>query len=273
MKIDKNVISRAHKNFKLKDYSPDDALGFKGGKEEAAAHIEKHGKKIAALQELLYANSSERLLIILQGMDTAGKDGTISHVFRYANPQGVRVACFKAPTRIEASRDYLWRVHLQAPAKGEIVIFNRSHYEDVLAVRVHNLVPKKIWEKRYGQINDFEKMLSEEGVKILKFFLHISKDEQTGRLRARLDAPEKQWKLSAADVKERQYWKDYQEAYEAVVSKTSTAHAPWHIVPANDKRIRNIFVSKAIVRALEGMKLKTPKPDYDPATMRKALEK
>lgn len=268
----KNVISKPCANFRLKDYDPSATPGFDGGKEKALLRLAELKGKLAKYQELFAANASGKLLIVLQGMDTAGKDGTIAHVFSSMNPQGVNVASFKAPTRIELRRDFLWRIHLAVPAKGEIKIFNRSHYEDVLAVRVHNLVPKEVWKKRYGHINNFEKMLSDEGTRILKFFLHISREEQTARLKARLDDRDKQWKLSEADVKERAFWGDYQKAYEAVIAKTSTKWAPWHVVPSNEKWFRNLYVSEAILECLKKMGLKNPKPDYDIRQMREALE-
>ena len=203
------------------------------------------------------------MLIVLQAMDTGGKDGTIRSIFRYIDPLGVRVANFRTPTEPELDHDYLWRIHKQVPGKGEIVVFNRSHYEDVLIVRVHNLVPKAIWSKRYAHINEFERMLVEEGTTLLKFFLHISHDEQLKRLKARLKTPEKNWKFSRGDLEERKLWPQYTRAYEAVLSRTSTEWAPWYIVPANRKWYRNVVVGSILADVLEDLKMKFPKPRED----------
>jgi PPK2 family polyphosphate:nucleotide phosphotransferase len=217
--------------------------------------------RLETLQELLYAQAKHKILIVLQAMDAGGKDGTIRHVFEGVNPQGVKVAGFKVPTPQELAHDYLWRIHQHTPGNGEIVIFNRSHYEDVLVVRVHELVPPSVWRKRYAQINDFERMLVEEGTTVLKFFLHISPDEQKERLQARLDDPTKHWKFSSGDLKERKRWPDYVKAYEAVLSRTSTEWAPWHIVPANRKWYRNLVIATTIVETLEGLKMSYPEPE------------
>ena len=198
---------------------------------------------------------------MLQAMDTGGKDGAIRHVFDGVNPQGVRVASFKVPTPEERAHDYLWRVHKQTPGSGEMVIFNRSHYEDVLVVRVHELVPKAVWSRRYEQINNFERMLAEEGTTILKFYLHISPDEQKERLQARLDEPHKNWKFSTGDLAERKRWDEYMQAYEDMLSKTSTKWAPWYIIPANRKWLRNLLMSQIIVDTLEGLDMKYPEPE------------
>src|ERR1700690_2048439 len=213
---------------KLKDIDP----GFKDhheGHKDAAEEIEHDQTKLRELQELLYADGRCSLLICLQGMDTGGKDGTIDHVLGAMNPQGCRVAAFKQPTAKELAHDFLWRVHQPAPAKGEVVIFNRSHYEDVLVARVHNLMPKSVWSKRYDFINDFEKELSASGTHIHKFFLHISPEEHLSRFKARLDDPARHWKISEADYSERDLWPRYIEAFEAALEKTSTAHAPWYV--------------------------------------------
>jgi PPK2 family polyphosphate:nucleotide phosphotransferase len=207
-------------------------------KEAVEKRLLELNKELEELQEALYAQQKHKVLIILQGMDTSGKDGVIRHVFEGVNPQGVRVASFKQPTQEELAHDYLWRIHKQVPAKGEMVIFNRSHYEDVLIVRVHGLVAEHVWKRRYDQINSFEKMLWEEGTTILKFFLHIDKEEQKRRLQARLEDRKKQWKFNTADLKEREYWEDYQAAYEDVLNKTSTEYAPWYIIPSNKKWLR-----------------------------------
>jgi PPK2 family polyphosphate:nucleotide phosphotransferase len=196
-------------------------------------------------------------------MDTGGKDGVIRHVFDGVNPQGVKVASFKVPTQEERDHDYLWRVHEKVPGKGEIVIFNRSHYEDVLVVRVHDLVPKEVWRKRYEHINHFERMLVDEGTAIVKFFLHIDLEEQKQRLQARLDEPNKRWKFSRGDLKERKLWPKYTQAYEEVLSRTSTEWAPWYIVPANRKWYRNLVIANVLLQTLDGMDMHYPAPEED----------
>jgi PPK2 family polyphosphate:nucleotide phosphotransferase len=218
-------------------------------------------KRLEELQELLFAESKQKVLVVLQAMDTGGKDGTIRHVFDGVNPQGVKVAPFKKPTPRELAHDYLWRVHPHAPGKGEIAIFNRSHYEDVLVVRVHNLVPPEVWGRRYEHINQFEKQLADEGTTIRKFFLHISKQEQKERLQARLDESHKNWKFSRGDLAERKLWGDYQEAYEAMLSKTSTPWAPWYIIPADQKWYRNLVISQVLVDTLEGLDMRFPEAE------------
>jgi PPK2 family polyphosphate:nucleotide phosphotransferase len=210
---------------------------------------------------MLYAEGKQSLLVVLQATDTAGKDGTIRHVFRGVNPQGVQVTSFKQPSAEELSHDFLWRIHQHVPPKGYISVFNRSHYEDVLVVRVENIVPKNVWNKRYEIINNFEESLVENGTTILKFFLHISKDEQKQRLEARRDDPKKQWKFSINDVEKRALWDDYIEAYEDVLTKCNTKYAPWHIVPADNKWYRNFIISNTIVKKLEEMDPKLPKPE------------
>jgi PPK2 family polyphosphate:nucleotide phosphotransferase len=216
---------------------------------------------LRALQERFYAWDRKALLIVLQGMDTAGKDGTIKHVMRGVNPQGVNVTSFKVPTPEELAHDYLWRVHKATPKRSMIGIFNRSHYEDVLVVRVHNLVPPEVWELRYDQINAFEKLLAENGVIILKFFLYISKDEQARRLQARLDTPEKRWKFNKGDLKERLLWDDYMAAYTDAVQKCSTEHAPWFIVPSDNKWYRNFVVGSIITETLDELNPQFPDPE------------
>jgi PPK2 family polyphosphate:nucleotide phosphotransferase len=247
----------------LKDWDPGDKGAYHGDKEDGRDQLDELTDELEALQELLFAEHKQKVLIVLQGMDTSGKDGTIRHVFEGVNPQGVQVAGFKVPTSEELAHDYLWRVHKQTPGSGEIVIFNRSHYEDVLVVRVHELVPREVWSRRYAQINDFERRLAEEGTTILKFFLHIDLDEQKERLQARLDEPGKRWKFNLGDLKERKRWPEYIKAYEAVLSKTSTAWAPWYIVPANRKWYRNLVVASVIVETLKGLNMKTPEPEDD----------
>lgn len=242
---------------------PADTSALKLTKKKAEKEIEALRAKLEALQELLYADGRFALLVVLQGMDTSGKDGTIRHVFDGVNPQGVRVASYKVPTPLELRHDYLWRIHQQTPAKGEIVIFNRSHYEDVLVTRVHRLVPTKVWQARYAQINAFERELSEEGVTILKFFLHISPAEQANRLRERRDDRTKRWKFSEADVRERQYWAKYIAAYREAIEKTSTPWAPWTVVPSDRKWYRNLVVSTTLVEALQHLGLRYPSPSID----------
>lgn len=247
----------------LDDWDPDDTSGFKPGKRASEKELLRLKERLDQLQELLYAEHKRKFLIVLQGMDTSGKDGTIRHVFQGVNPQGVHVVRFQQPTRVELEHDYLWRVHPYAPATGEIVIFNRSHYEDVLVVRVHDLVPREVWKRRYQQISDFERMLADEGTIVLKFFLHISREEQKERLLARLKDPDKRWKFDMTDIKERELWPSYRKAYEAALEKTSTEWAPWYVVPANHKWYRNLVVSTAIVETLEGLKMKYPKVKVD----------
>jgi PPK2 family polyphosphate:nucleotide phosphotransferase len=247
---------------KLKDIDP--ALKDRHeNHEQAAEEISHYQNRLCELQELLYVERRRSLLICLQAMDTGGKDGTIHHVLAGMNPQGCRVAAFRQPSAEELAHDFLWRVHKAAPASGEVVIFNRSHYEDVLIVRVHNLVPKAIWSQRYEQINAFEKGLVEHETHILKFYLHISKEEQLSRFKERLDDPTKQWKISEADYKERNYWDEYTAAYEDALSRCSTEHAPWFIIPADHKWFRNLAVARIIAEHLEGLKMAYPKPTVD----------
>jgi PPK2 family polyphosphate:nucleotide phosphotransferase len=246
---------------KLSEWDPNDTGDFQGGKQEGRAGLTALNKKLEELQELLYAEHKHKVLVILQAMDTGGKDGAIRHVFEGVNPQGTRVANFKEPTDEELDHDFLWRVHKQVPARGELVIFNRSHYEDVLIVRVHKLVPPEVSKQRYDQIKTFEQMLAETGTTILKFFLYIDKDEQKKRLQARLDNPDKHWKFRRGDLDERKLWDDYMMAYEDALSKTSTAVAPWFIVPANHKWYRDVVISTTLVNTLEGLDMKFPKPE------------
>ena len=236
--------------------------------ESAALILVKHRDKLADLQELLYAGQQHSVLIVLQGMDTAGKDGTIKHIFSGINPQGCDVASFKVPTSLEARHDFLWRCHAQAPPRGIIKIFNRSHYEDVLAPRVHKLITRKVAHQHLEQINDFERMLVENGTIVLKFFLHVSQDEQTARLKARLDNPDKLWKFSEGDLKERVFWSAYQDAYEDLLERTSKPHAPWFVIPADRKWYRNLAISGILVDALSGLKLAYPKPTMDAAKIK-----
>ncbi|TEU17679.1 MAG: polyphosphate kinase 2 family protein [Anaerolineales bacterium] len=252
----------------LGEWDPNDKSAFPEGKSEGRKRLLELNQRLEELQELLYAEHKHRVLIVLQAMDTGGKDGTIRHVFEGVNPQGVRVASFKKPTPEELGHDFLWRVHEQVPGKGEMVIFNRSHYEDVLVVRVHNLVPKEVWSKRYEHINGFERLLAEEGTTILKFFLYIDLDEQKERLQARLDEPHKRWKFNPEDLKERKLWPKYVKAYEDAISKTSTSWAPWYIVPANRKWYRNLVVGTVIIEALEDLNMRYPEPEFDPTDIK-----
>jgi PPK2 family polyphosphate:nucleotide phosphotransferase len=249
-------LVRPDQKVDLSDIDPDEARGDKAAVKTESAAMQMH---LAELQEVLFACHDQKLLIVLQGMDTSGKDGTIRHVMAGFNPQGTRVVSFGKPSLEELDHDYLWRVHRQAPRKGEVAVFNRSHYEDVLIVRVHELVPKSVWKKRYDQIRCFEQMLVEEGTVILKFFLHISREEQRARLQARVDDPKKRWKFQHADLEERELWDDYQEAYEDAISRTSTEGAPWYIVPANQKWYRNYVVGTTVARAMESLHLRYPK--------------
>jgi len=245
---------------RLDQYDPDDTA-LVSDKTKAKRKSVRLQRRLAELQELLFAEHRHKVLIVLQGMDTSGKDGTIRHVMDGFNPQGVHVFSFRKPSEEELEHDYLWRAHARAPANGGIVVFNRSHYEDVLIVRIHDLVPEESWQERYRQIIDFERMLSENGTLILKFFLHISKDEQRRRLQERVDDPTKRWKFQHSDVKERKYWHEYRLAYEDALAKTSTECAPWYIVPANVKWYRNYVISSVITDALEGLDMKYPEPD------------
>lgn len=247
----------------LKDYDP----AYRGDYKKAIADKEEREleARMADLQERLYAEGQQSLLIVLQAMDAGGKDSTIKHVFDTVNPQGVRVTSFKVPTAEELAHDFLWRVHQRVPAKGFIGIFNRSHYEDVLVVRVNELVPEAVWRERYAHINHFEKLLTDSGTRILKFFLHISKDEQRKRFEDRLSRPDKHWKFSRGDLPVREQWDDYMAAYEAAFEHCNTEYAPWHIVPANRKWYRNLVITRAIVGALEDMNPQFPpaEPDLD----------
>ena len=247
----------------LSKYDPANSSEYKGGKKDGKEDLLKLNRELESLQEMLYAQHKHKVLIVLQAMDTGGKDGVIRYVFEGVNPQGVRVASFKVPTPIELDHDYLWRAHTRVPGRGEIVIFNRSYYEDVLVVRVHELVPKHVWSKRYEQINAFEEMLAQEGTTILKFFLHVSPEEQKERLLARLQDPTKRWKYNAGDLKERQFWHEYTRAYEDTLSKTSSDHALWYVIPADKKWYRNWVIANILVETLKDLKMEYPQPEYD----------
>jgi PPK2 family polyphosphate:nucleotide phosphotransferase len=234
---------------------------FQGGKKEGRAVHRELTTRLSQLQEKFYADGRHRLLLVLQATDTGGKDGTIKKVFRGVNPAGVRIASFKQPTHHELARDYLWRIHSRVPRSGEITIFNRSHYEDVLVVRVKGLASEDVWQRRYGHINDFERLLADEGTTIVKVFLHISKEEQRERLQARLDDPSKHWKFNVGDLADRALWDDYQQAYTDMLERTSQEHAPWYLVPADRKWYRDIVVSSILVDTLEGLDLRYPPND------------
>jgi PPK2 family polyphosphate:nucleotide phosphotransferase len=245
----------------LKQQDPNDKSLFPISKKEGKKLLLQLNQELEALQELLYAEYKHKLLIVLQAMDTGGKDGVIRHVFEGVNPQGVKVASFKVPTRQELDHDFLWRIHKHTPEKGQIVIFNRSHYEDVLVVRVHNLVPEEVWSRRYEHIRSFEKMLADEGTTILKFYLHIDQEEQKERLQARLDDPSKNWKFSIGDLDERKLWDQYLAAFEDALVNTTTEAAPWYVVPANRKWYRNLVISTIIIEKLKSLKMSYPEPE------------
>ncbi len=238
---------------------------------EAAAgeELQKYSQRLTELQAVMYAENKHALLIVLQAMDGGGKDGTIHHVMSAMNPQGCTVVGFKVPTTEELAHDYLWRIHKNTPAKGHITVFNRSHYEDVLVVRVHNLVGQEVWSKRYNEINAFERELTNGGTTIVKLFLHIDKEEQLDRFHDRLDQPDKQWKISTSDYQERDYWDDYQKAYMDALSKCSFNYAPWYVIPANHKWFRDLAVSQILVETLEGLKMKYPQPTVDLVSIRR----
>jgi len=253
----RELIVKPGAKIKLDKFDPAETFGYE--KSDADKHLTKNLDRLCGLQYRLYAEARRSLLVVLQGIDAGGKDGTIKHVMSGLNPQGVSVTSFKIPEGAEKRHDYLWRIHNAVPEWGKMGIFNRSHYEDVLVVRVHDLVPKKIWSERYGQINDFERMLSDSGVHIVKFLLYISKDEQEKRFRERIDDKQKNWKFSPADLKEREYWDQYIEAYEDMLRKCSKHNAPWYVIPANNKWFRNLAVSQILCDTLESMDLKFPK--------------
>lgn len=234
-------------------------------KSTAREELSSIHQRLSDLQQRFFVDRRKKLLIVLQGMDTSGKNGTIRHVFRGVNPQGVHVASFEKPSSREIAHDYLWRIHKNVPALGEIMIFDRSHYEDVLAVRVNQLQPEEIWRKRYRHINDFEQMLFDESTLILKLFLHIDRDTQKQRLQDRLDTPGKNWKFDRSDLVARSKWELYEEAYEEVFEKTSHAHAPWYLIPSNKKWARNLLVARIVIAYLEDLHLSYPRVDYDPS--------
>ena len=241
----------------LAEFDPNDCEHYKK-KKHVEEELQKQRDRVGKLQERLYAENKRSLLIVLQAMDTGGKDGTIKHVFSGVNPQGCRVWSFKKPSDEESSHDFLWRYHQRTPQRGMINIFNRSHYEDVLIVRVKELVPESVWRERYHVINNFEQTLTLSNITVIKFFLHISKDEQKRRLQSRLDDPDKRWKFSSNDIKEREYWDDYQAAFEDAINNCSTSYAPWYVVPANNKWYRNLVIARTIADTLEAMNPQYP---------------
>ena len=267
MKLKSDFLVKPHAKVRLSHFSTDAHPGIKDS-EDAESILEKHRKRLSDQQEIFYAAQSKALLIVLQGMDTAGKDGTIRHIFSGINPQGCQVASFKVPTALEARHDFLWRCQLQAPPRGMIGIFNRSHYEDVLSPVVHGTMSAKTAAQHMDDINDWEEMLVDNNVVVLKFFLHISHDEQTKRLQARIDDTDKHWKLSPADFTERKFWPKYQVAYEEIFSRTSPKHAPWFVIPADHKWFRNVAISGILADAMEGLKLEFPKPTFNPAGLK-----
>jgi PPK2 family polyphosphate:nucleotide phosphotransferase len=267
MKIKSPYLVKPHEKVRLSRISAVDT-GSYANKAQAAADLERQRQRLSKLQELLTADAAHSVLVVLQGMDTSGKDGTIQHIFSGVNPQACNVASFKVPTPEEKKHDFLWRVHQKVPALGTIGIFNRSHYEDVLVTRVHKIITDKIAFQRCRQIVEFEQGLAENNVTILKFFLHISRDEQTRRLEERLADPDKHWKISEADFAERAFWPTYQKVYQDAISLTSRPHAPWFIIPSNHKWYRNVVISKIINDAMKTLKMKYPKPTFDPSQIK-----
>ena len=266
----KRFVVGPGKRLKLSSRDPDDTAGVHG-KSECEAILRKNIQRLFNLQTLLAASDQYAVLVVLQAMDAGGKDGTVRHVMTGLNPQACRVTAFKAPTEEELRHDFLWRVHKAMPRRGEIGIFNRSHYEDVLVARVRKLVPKPVWSKRYQQINDFEKIMTNNHVVILKFFLHISKEEQARRLEQRIDNPRKNWKISHADIAERSDWDEYLAAYEDALTECSTEQAPWYVIPANKKWFRNLAVSQILVDAMMSWKMTYPPPAADLSELRAGL--
>jgi PPK2 family polyphosphate:nucleotide phosphotransferase len=261
MKFTHQFQVKPGRSVRLKDYRPDETGSFT--KEEAEKTLNRNSELLFDLQHRLFAEDKRAVLIILQGMDTSGKDGVIRNVLRGFNPQGCTVTPFKAPSSLELNHDFLWRIHKAIPERGDIGVFNRSHYEDVLIARVKKLVTKEVWKQRYKQINDFERMLVENGVTVLKFFLYISKEEQKERLEDRLKDPAKNWKFNEGDLVERKLWDKYVEAYEDALSECSTSCAPWYVIPANKKWFRNLAISEILTRALQEMDPQLPKPLID----------
>jgi PPK2 family polyphosphate:nucleotide phosphotransferase len=265
----KQFIVKPRAEIRLKHFDP----GYHGKHEshkKALPEIQENLQKMEQLQYRMYAENKHSLLIVLQGLDAAGKDGVVRHVLAGMNPAGCVSVNFKEPTKEDLAHDFLWRVHPHVPARGSVAIFNRSHYEDVLVVRVHRLAPEKVWSKRYDEINQFERLIAtQNNTAILKFFLHISKKEQLERFKKRLDDPDRQWKISDTDYKERDYWSDYTRAFEDVLNKTSTDYAPWFIIPSNHKWFRDLVISQIIVRRIEDMDIQVPKPTVNLTEIRR----
>ena len=264
----KRFLVEPGSNLRLKKIDP----AFKDENESqksATIETQRHVDRMTELQYLLYADGNRSLLIVLQALDAGGKDGVVRHVFSAMNPQGTSVFGFKQPSKLEAAHDFPWRAHLRAPGKGEVVIFNRSHYEDVLVVRVHKLVPKPIWSKRYELINNFEQTLVDNGTRILKFYLHISPVEQLERFKQRLDDPQRHWKISESDYFERELWSDYIDAFEEGMERTSTKHAPWYVIPSDHKWFRNLAISAIVADTMEDMDLKLPPTNVDIVEIRR----
>lgn len=253
---------------KMKEWATKEKSLFDISKDESHPILHEFRRELQELQKKLYAQGKHKVLIVIQAMDTGGKDGCIRHVFASVDPQGITVTPFKAPSTEERSHDYLWRIHEHTPANGHIAVFNRSHYEDIIAVRVKKLAPQKVWEKRYEHIVNFEKMLADEGTLILKFYLHISNKEQRERLQARLDDPSKHWKFNPDDLKDRAKWDEFMEVYEDVISRTSSEHAPWFMIPADRKWYRNLVVSQIIRDAMEKLEMNFPEISWDPETVK-----
>ncbi|MFJ2988115.1 polyphosphate kinase 2 family protein [Collimonas sp. NPDC087041] len=251
---------RAGKQTKIKDADADEKPLSSGDKAKDKELVAELAAQIAVQQEMLYAGQKHKILVVLQGIDTSGKDGTVKGVFNLVNPQGIQIANFKAPSTIERAHDYLWRIHQQVPQLGEIVVFNRSHYEDVLVTRVHDWIDEAECERRYAQIRDFEKMLAETGTTIIKCLLHISKDEQRSRLQERIDDPAKHWKFDMQDLEERKFWDKYQELFGKAINATDADHAPWYVIPANSKPHRNLAIASILLETLQDLKLTPPDP-------------
>ncbi len=262
MSTTERFIARPGQRIDLSRHDPGFTAGF-DSKKQAQKALRRNIRRMAELQRLLWAENRRALLVVLQGIDASGKDGTIRHVMSGVNPQGCRVTSFKVPTAEEADHDFLWRIHKAVPGKGEIGIFNRSHYEEVLVVRVHGITPPEVWERRYREINAFEEFLAGNGTVIRKFFLHISRDEQKERFEERIQDPTKQWKVNPRDLDERKLWDDYTAAFEEALSRCSTAHAPWYIIPANRKWFRNLAISEILVETLEALDMRYPPPECD----------
>ncbi len=261
----KNYRIEPGKKVRLSRFDPADEGGVV--KREAKARLIELHDDMTRLQKLLYAEGKHSVLVLLQAMDAGGKDSTIRSVFGPVNPQGCKVVSFKAPNGIELAHDFLWRIHQNVPRAGHICVHNRSHYEDILIARVKNLVPPARWKKRYRHINDFEQMLSDEGTTIIKLFLHISKDYQKLRLQRRLDRPDKHWKFNPEDLIERERWDDYQQAYEIAMTRCNAKHAPWYVIPAENRWFRNLLISEVLVRTLKGLRMQYPEPTFDPGSL------